>query len=207
MGGGGGMGGGMGRGGGGMGGGGGHGGGGMGGSGGAETSDNTPAAVVRWESAPLVRDAEVRSESKEFNDAVAGFAKDYYVVSVSSMGAEGRGGWGGGQGAPGGPEGGEGGWGRPDSQQTPEQVETRRKAMDARLIEVTSLTRAGQPIAPERVESVKGSGGRVRLFLFPRSLALDKSTEELAFQTALGPMAVKTKFNLKDMSQSSEPGL
>ena len=38
-------------------------------------------------------------------------------------------------------------------------------------------------------------------------LALDKSTEELAFQTALGPMAVKTKFNLKDMSQSSEPGL
>ncbi|MGC9999486.1 MAG: hypothetical protein ABSE21_05265, partial [Bryobacteraceae bacterium] len=187
-----------------MGGGGGYGGGGMGGSGGAETSDNQPAAVVRWESAPLVRDAETRSESKEFNDAVAGFAKDYYVVSVSSMGAERRGGWGGGQGGPG---GGEGGWGGQNADQTPEQVETRRKAMDARLIAVTSLTRAGQPIAPERVESLKGFEGRVRLFLFPRSLALDKSTEELAFQTALGPMAIKTKFNLKDMSQSSEPGL
>jgi hypothetical protein len=196
--------GGMGRGGGGMGGGGGYGGRG----GGADTpdgmNDNTPAAVVRWESAPLVRDAETRSESKEFNDAVAGFAKDYYVVSVSSMGAERRGGWGGGQGGPG---EGEGGWGGQNADQTPEQAETRRKAMDARLIAITSLTRAGQPIAPERVESVKGSGGRVRLFLFPRSLALDKSTEELAFQTALGPMAVKTKFNLKDMSQSAEPGL
>ena len=181
-----------------MGGGGGYG----GGAGGADSSDNTPAAVVRWESAPLVRAAEARSESKEFNDAVAGFAKDYYVVSVSSMGAERRGGWGVGGGGE-----GEGGWGAPNADQTPEQVETRRKAMDARLIAVTSLTRAGQPIAPERVESVKGSGGRVRLFLFPRTLALDKSTEELAFQTALGPMAVKTKFNLKDMSQSSAPGL
>jgi hypothetical protein len=189
----------MGRGGGGMGSGGGYGG---GGAGGADSSDNTPAAVVRWESAPLMRAAETRSESKEFNDAVAGFAKDYYVVSVSSMGAERRGGWGGGGGGE-----GEGGWGAPNADQSPEQVETRRKAMDARLIAVTSLTRAGQPIAPERVESVKGSGGRVRLFLFPRSPALDKSTEELAFQTALGPMAVKTKFNLKDMSQSSEPGL
>ena len=96
---------------------------------------------------------------------------------------------------------------RPLFPSAPPGPETRRKAMDARLIAITSLTRAGQPIAPERVESVKGSGGRVRLFLFPRSLALDKSTEELAFQTALGPMAVKTKFNLKDMSQSAEPGL
>ena len=180
-----------------MGGGGGYGG---GGAGGADSSDNTPAAVVRWESAPLVRAAEARSESKEFNDAVAGFAKDYYVVSVSSMGAERRGGWGVGG-------GGEGGWGGQNADQTPEQVETRRKAMDARLIAVTSLTRAGQATAPERVESLKGFEGRVRLFLFPRSLALDKSIEELAFQTALGPMAVKTKFNLKDMSQSSEPGL
>ena len=70
-----------------------------------------------------------------------------------------------------------------------------------------SLKRAGQPVAPERVESVKGSEGRVRLFLFPRSLALDKSTEELGFETALGPMLVKAKFNLKEMAQSSEPGL
>jgi hypothetical protein len=115
------------------------------------------------------------------------------------MGAERRGGWGVG--------GGEGGWGNQNPDQTPEQAEARRKAMDARLIQVTSLTRAGQPVPPERIESATGSRGRVRLFLFPRTLALDKSTEELAFQTALGPMAIKTKFNLKDMSQGSEPGL
>jgi len=79
--------------------------------------------------------------------------------------------------------------------------------MDARMIQATSLTHNGQPVAPERIESVQGSSGRVRLFLFPRSLALDNSTEELSFQTSMGPMAIKTKFNLKEMAQNSEPGL
>jgi hypothetical protein len=167
---------------------------------GGDQSENMPTAVVRWESAPLVRDAQARSESKEFVDAVAGFAKDYYIVSVTTVGPQRRGPRG---------EGGEneGGWGGQNPDQTPEQREERRKAMDARMIAATSLTHGGQPVNPERVESVTGSSGRVRLFLFPRSLDLDKSTDELNFQTAMGPMAIKTKFNLKDMSQSSEPGL
>jgi len=152
-----------------------------------------PAAVVRWESAPLVREANARTETKEFNDAVAGFAKDYYVISVTTMAPERQGGW---QGGPGG------------AQQDPQQAEERRKQMQARVLETTRLhSGSGEPRAPERVESLKGGGGRVMLFLFPRALALENGDKDVSFETALGPMVIKTKFNLKEMSQGSIQGL
>lgn len=154
-----------------------------------------PAAVVRWESAPLVREANARTETKEFNDAVAGFAKDYYVISVITVAPERQGGW----------QGGGGDWG---AQQDPKTAEERRKQMQARVAEATSLRiAAGDSRAPERVESLKGAGGRVMLFLFPRALALEKGEKDLSFETALGPMVIKAKFNLKEMAQGSIQGL
>ena len=194
-GGGGGMGGGGGR-GGGMGGGGGRGGmggegGGMEGGGGGGMPE-MPAAVVRWESAPLVREANARSESKDFNAAVAGFSKDYYVISVTTVGPERQGGW-------------QGGGGR---QEDPQQAEERRTQMQARLLTATSLRRGGtESRAPERVEMLKDSNGRVMLFLFPRALALENGEKDLNFETALGPMVIKAKFNLKEMAQGSIQGL
>jgi hypothetical protein len=165
-----------------------------GGMGGGSAMPDLPAAVVRWESAPLVREANARAETKEFNDAVAGFAKDYYVISVTTMAPERQGGWQGG-----------GDW---SAQQDPQQAEERRKQMQARVLESTKLRGgAGEPRAPERVESLKGGGGRVMLFLFPRALALENGEKELSFETALGPMVIKTKFNLKEMSQGSIQGL
>ena len=152
-----------------------------------------PAAVVRWESAPLVREANARSESKEFNEAVAGFAKDYYVISVTTVAPERQGGWQGGD------------W---SGQQNPSQAEERRKQMQARVVEATSLRRGGgDSRAPERVESLKGSGGRVTLFLFSRALALENGGKEVNFETSLGPMVIKAKFNLKEMSQGAMQGL
>jgi hypothetical protein len=41
--------------------------------------------AIRWESAPLVRDALMRIESKEYNDALARLSKDYYVIAVLRM--------------------------------------------------------------------------------------------------------------------------
>jgi len=38
--------------------------------------------AIRWESAPLVRDALTRIESKEYNDALARLSKDYHVFAV-----------------------------------------------------------------------------------------------------------------------------
>lgn len=41
--------------------------------------------AIRWESAALVRDALMRIESKEYNDALARLSKDYYVIAVVRM--------------------------------------------------------------------------------------------------------------------------
>jgi hypothetical protein len=38
--------------------------------------------AIRWESAALVRDALMRIESTEYNDALARFSRDYYVIAV-----------------------------------------------------------------------------------------------------------------------------
>jgi hypothetical protein len=191
-GGGGGMGGGGGR---GMGGGGGYGGG-MGGGGLEGAGDGgmpeMPAAVVRWESAPLVREANSRVESKEFNEAVAGFSKDYYVISVTTVGPERQGGWQGGA----------------DHQEDPQQAAERHTQMQARVAAATSLRRGGSDSrAPERVETLKDSNGRVMLFLFPRSLTLENGEKDVNFETALGPMTIKARFNLKEMAQGSIQGL
>jgi hypothetical protein len=160
------------------------------------TSYNAPQAVVRWESSTLVRDAVGRVESKEFTDAIAGFSKDYYIVSVV-MAMPGRGG-----------EGGGGGWQGGGGQQDPEQAEARRKAMEARMLQVTSIKRGTESIAPDKVESLQAHDGRVTLFLFPRSAHLETGDKDISFETAMrGVMVVKAKFNLKEMDQGSEQGL
>ena len=38
--------------------------------------------VIRWESAALVQEVLTRIESKEYNDALARFSRDYYVIAV-----------------------------------------------------------------------------------------------------------------------------
>jgi hypothetical protein len=152
-----------------------------------------PPAIVRWESAPLVREANARAESQEFNEAVAKFAKDYYVVSVTIAAPERPGGW----------PGGGGGWG---GRQDSGAMDERHKQMTARLVEATSIKAGGEARPPERVEVLKSVNGRTTLFLFPRALALEGAAKELNFETALGPMVIKAKFNPKEMAQGSIPG-
>ena len=148
-----------------------------------------PAVTVRWESAPLVRAANARVETKEFNAAVAEYAKDYYVISVITVAPDWQG----------------GGSGR---QEDAQQAEERSKQMQARVAEATSLKRGdNETRAPERVESLKESGGRVLFFLFPRGLNLENGGKDLSFESALGPMVIRAKFNLKEMSQGSMQGL
>jgi hypothetical protein len=40
------------------------------------------SVAIRLESAEIVRDVLTRIESKEYNDALARFSKDYYVIAV-----------------------------------------------------------------------------------------------------------------------------
>jgi hypothetical protein len=189
---------------GGMGGGGGRGGYGGGGGGGDMGAANTmaaPTAVVRWESAPLVRAALKVAEGPEFNETISKYAGDYYVISVTRADPAG-----GGRGY--GRSGGDGQWGPPGGDQDPAKAEERRKAMQARQLEATSIKRGPDAVHPERIiDHLQSNSGMVTLYLFPRSQKLEEGIKELSFETSMGPMSVKAKFNLKEFDQASLKGL
>ncbi len=153
-------------------------GGGMGGPGmGGPESMPSMKATIRWESAAPVREAALKRES-ESTHAIAGWAKDFYVVSVSGMPIMG-------------PRGREG-------QRQPD--EERARQMQERLRSVTVLRVKGKDaMPPARVEMLPGKDGMTFAFLFPRSEPIVAADKEVSFETALGPMEIKSKFALKDM--------
>jgi len=149
-----------------------------GGAGGPGGGMEAPKLLVRWESSLPVREASIRAEELQAK-RVAELAAEYYVVSTSGMQMMGgRRGMGAGEDRP-----------QPDFSR-----------MQDRMKEATSLTIKGKPpIRAERIEVVQAADGMVTLFLFPRSTAISADDKEVAFETAMGPMEVKSKFYLKDM--------
>lgn len=146
------------------------GGGGMGGGGGAP---QMPKASVRWESAPVYRDAMKKLKAEGAAEAdVEGF----YVITVTGLrlGMGGRGG----------------------NSPSVEQLGRARE----RLKEMTSLVIKGrEPIAPARVDGTPSPEGTTLRFYFPRSQEISLDDKEVQFETHMGPMELKTKFQLKDM--------
>jgi hypothetical protein len=177
--------------------------------------------VVRWESAALVRDALTRIESKEYNDALARFSKDYYVIAVVRI-------W----------------WGGSETAKTSlsghwsaEQEQDLRNAragqsphglagppgppipvligneQAARAFSASRLLRPGyQAISPARVESGEKARGTVDLIMFPRSLAPENGTGDVDFITAVtlgmsAPTPFRARFSLKALAEGSERGL
>jgi hypothetical protein len=162
-------------------------GGGMGGPGGGM---EPPKIIVRWESAEPVREALKRVESPAAGQ-LAEWAKDHYVISTSGMSMMRPAGPG-----PGGPDG------------RPQPDAGRMEQMQQRMREATSLKVKGKdPIAPVRIETIETGGGMLTVFLFPRGAAITPADKEVTFETALGPMAIKSKFNLKDMQYQGRPAL
>jgi hypothetical protein len=154
------------------------GGGGMGGGGGAPVE--VPKMTVRWESAIPVREAAVKTEAAAKD--VDQWSKEFYVITV-----------GGGRISMGGAGGRRGG-------ERPQPDPARMQQMQDRFKEATTLKRKGKdPIQPARVERLQTPEGSIMAFLFPRSEAIDLDDKEVTFETAIGPMEVKSKFNLKDM--------
>jgi len=161
--------------------------GGMGGPGGGM---EPPKIIVRWESAEPVREALNRAESPAAGQ-LAEWAKDHYVISTTGMSMM----------RPGGP-----GPGGPGDRPQPDP--SRMEQMRQRMREATSLKVKGKdPIAPVRIETIETGGGMLTVFLFPRSAAITPADKEVSFETALGPMAIKSKFNLKDMQYQGKPAL
>ena len=128
-------------------------------------------AGVRWESAASIRDAA--------NSRLPEDAAEYYVISLHGLPMMGAGR---GAGFPG-AFGGDG-----------------LQGMQARLRESTSLQRKGKkPIAPVRIRTSEDDG--VLLFYFPRDPdPISIEDKEVVFVTALGPLEVKAKFPLKEMT-------
>jgi hypothetical protein len=147
-------------------------GGGMGGPGGGM---EMPKIMVRWDSAGPMRAAASKLEAPELK-SIEEWSKEFYIVTVSGMSMmrqrqEGR---------------------TPDPE--------RMKQMSERVRSNTTLKRKGKDdLQPSRVEMVKGADGMVMAFLFPRTEAISADDKDVSFETAMGPMQIKSKFVLKEM--------
>jgi hypothetical protein len=160
------------------------GGGGRGGGGGdmgAQMPD-LPHVVVRWDSAPPVLAAMKKvSVTKAVEDSDV---QAFYIVTVDGLSLRGR--------RQNGTEV-NGGQERP-RQMTADQQE--------RLKSATNLAAKGkEPIQPGKIDVLPGEDGKMTVrFYFPRSADFSLDDKELNFYTHVGPMEVKQKFVLKDMT-------
>jgi len=144
-------------------------------------SRGTPA-IVRWGSAPLVRAACAKAGWTDFNATVANYAKSYYVISVTM------------------PEKTRAPWQKgPTGRETKEEADERLRGTQERMLQSASLKCGRKSVRPDRVEYVNGTQGRVSLYLFPRSPALETNDCDVDFFTAPAPMVIRAKFKLKDM--------
>jgi hypothetical protein len=151
------------------------------------------SALVRWESAGPVQEAEARlqslnssadskpaGDSSEDKEAANPFEK-HYVVSVTGLRPQGR--------QPGRNQSDEGG-----SRQLRDQ-----------LLTTTQLVRKNKtPIGPDDVR-VKAQGGVNEIqFFFPKTNPISQDDKEVTFHTVIGRMTVENKFQLKSMTRNKK---
>jgi hypothetical protein len=168
----------------------GRGGGGMGGPGGGmggpDGGMEAPKILVRWESAAPVREASAKTEAPH-DSKLTELAKEYYVISTSGtpmMGGNRRG------------------------QQAQGRPQPDFSRMQERIIEATSLRIKDQDsIAPAKVEVLQTDAGMMTVFLFPRTRAISPTDKEVIFETSMGPMVIKTKFAVKEMTYEGQLAL
>lgn len=142
--------------------------------GGGEVRPNLPRMLVRWESAAPVREAAAKAEAPAATP-FAEWSKEFYVVSLTSLS-------------------------RADREAAEPDPAAVARAQDG-LRSAASLTPKGKPrIQPARVEIIKTPEGRATIYLFARKDAISPEDKEVLFQTAMGPMLVKARFTLKDMT-------
>ena len=194
--------------------GGGPGGGGGGGRGGGGMGGNTGGAApivtfqIRWVSAPIMREALKVAESDPLNAAIAKYAGDYYIVSVS-MDVEGGSGSGGARGSRGGgqwgaPNGGNGGSG---SGPSAAQMQEGRDRFQAMLIQGATLKFNHQQVHPKMAQMVPSKTGMTTIYLFPRDLKLESADKDYVFELTQGPMVTRAHFSLKGFEQAPDKGM
>jgi hypothetical protein len=89
----------------------------------------------------------------------------------------------------------------------PEVREFWDKTMPASMIATTFLKNGSSKIKPAHVVFVSSSPSLVTMFLFSRSLALERNSKGLSFESSIGRLSLKATFELKDMIQADGAGL
>ena len=177
-----------------------------GGQGGDSRQGRPSSVTVRWQSAAPVQQALAKQNGNGGSSAPADYQaqpattpaatpaaapKDEYVIAVAGL-----------------PQ-----WsGRrrnadsDENQDSANSQQDRLNAMLDRMKESTTLTPKGKsPFGPDKVE--RADDGTF-LFYFPKSeQALSLDDKEVEFATRLGPMDVKTKFKLKEMTYQGKLAL
>ena len=164
-------------------------GGGMGGPGGAPPEMeaggpaggmSSPTVLVRWESAAPLLVVASRGGQEDTPQAIAKWAHEYYVISVSGLSAPG---------------------GRGAGQEPADGQEVRTARGSASLIGATWLKRKGkEAVNPDRVETLQTAKGPVTFFLFSRSAPIETDDKEVTFESGMGPLGIQCKFVLKGMT-------
>ena len=147
-------------------------------------NNGSTSALVRWESAGPVQEAEARlrslhaaGDSSEAKEAPNPDEK-YYVVSVIGLRPPGR-------------QSGEGG----GSRQIRDQ-----------LLTTTQLVRKNKtPIGPDDVKvKTQDGANEIQFFFFTKTSPISLDDKEVTFHTVIGPMTVEDKFDLKKMTRSPD---
>lgn len=191
--------------------------------------EHTPRAApvgtlaIRWESAALVREALLRVESKEYNEALASLAKDYYVIAVvrapsyqnHTMQTQLSEHWSAQE---------DNEWRDAIARQAPKKglagpppplipvlIGNERAA---RAFHANRLLRPGyEETIPARVVSGENAEGAVDLLMFPRALKLESGAGDIEVDTrvALGlsfaTSTFKATFDMNTLTKWSERGL
>ncbi len=148
-------------------------------TGGRGGANNSPmSALVRWESAKPVQEAETRvrelnapADSKPASGSADPFEK-HYVVSVIGLRASGR---------------------------QSGRSESRRD----QLLTTTQLVRKNKtPIGPDDVKVKTEDGANEIQFFFPKTSPISIEDKEVTFHSVIGRMTVEDKFDLKKMTRS-----
>jgi len=151
---------------------------------------NAPmSAVVRWESAKPVQEAEARlkklsnSENSPAGDkSSANPFENHYVVSVTGLRPEGR------QGGRNQGDEGDGGGSRQmrDQLMTYTQLVLKNKA----------------PMGPDDIKVNTQGGASEIQFFFPKTSPITPNDKDVTFQTTIGRMKVENKFVLNNMTRN-----
>lgn len=149
------------------------------------------SALVRWESAKLVQQAETRLHSAANADSKPAENPfgNHYVVSVIGLRVSGS----------------QSGWNRDQSDgDSGNRNRSSDSARDQLMSSAQLILKNRAPITPDDVKINTQNGENEIQFFFPKTSSISLDDKEATFQTMVGRLKVENKFNLKKMTRNGK---